>query len=143
MLLPNSPSLVADILRSLDPESILNGQNGEGSLATRPVAVEPAPASPGIKPGPEFKSIVHANLRAASQHVMRGHKAPSFRECSHPSCQNASNLIPYPVVVEEGMTDADLQVIFQQLVTTALEELAASPLPAQTSESWNKPELVS
>ena len=72
---------------------------------------------------------------------MRGHKALSFRECSRPSCRNASNLIPYPAVVEKGVTDADLEVIFQRAVTSALEEVAANPL--SVPEWWNEPELVS
>jgi hypothetical protein len=67
---------------------------------------------------------------------MRGHKASSFRECSRPSCRNASNLIPYPVVIEPGVTDTDLEAIFQRVVTAALEEVASNPVSVEVAPEW-------
>jgi hypothetical protein len=140
MPVTNSQSLVTNLLHS---ELIVSRQGGEDSPATHPAPDKPRALSGETQPGLELKSILRATLRAASQHVMRGHKAPCFRECSRPSCRNASNLIPHPVVVEKGVTDADLEVIFQRVLTAALEEVAAHPLSAQTPEWWNEPELVS
>ena len=140
MPVTNSRPLVTNLLRS---ELIAGGQGGEDSPAMHPAPDKPKPISGEAQLSPELKPILRATLRAASQHVMRGHKTPSFRECSRPSCRNASNLIPYPVVVEKGVTDADLEVIFQRVVTAALEEVAAHPLSGQTPEWWNQPELVS
>ena len=143
MPVPNSPSLVASLLRSLDPSLIGIRHEDEPGPALRPV---PAPAElpSEAQAGPDFKATVRANIHAAAQHVMRGHKAASFRECSRPSCRNASNLIPYPVVVEAGASDADLEAIFQRVVTAALEEVAANPIAVDTaSGGWNEPAFVS
>jgi hypothetical protein len=146
MPVPNSPSFVASLLRSLDPAPIGSRQEEEEiSLATRPAraSVEPS-ASAETQPGPDFRATVRANLRAAAQHVMRGHKTSSFRECSRPSCRNASNLIPYPVVIEPGVTDTDLETIFQRVVTAALEEVAFNPVSVETTpEWWNEPAFIS
>jgi hypothetical protein len=139
MPVPNSPSLVASLLRSLDPALIGIRHEEEPGPAMRPV---PAPAE--AQAGPDFKATVRANIHAAAQHVMRGHKAASFRECSRPSCRNASNLIPYPVVVKAGATDAELEAIFQRVVTAALEEVATHPIAAETSHGgWDEPAFVS
>ena len=140
MRVPNSSFLVANLLH---PEMIVSRQGDEDDLDVRPASSKPMSTSGETQPGPEFKSIIRANLRAASQHVMRGHKALSFRECSRPSCRNASNLIPLPLGVEKGVTDVDLEVIFQRAITAALEEVAARPLSTRMPEWWNEPELVS
>ncbi len=143
MSVPNSSFLVADLLRSLGPELIVSKQGGEDSRAMLPAPAKQTPTRGETQPGPEFKSTLRANLRAAARHIMRGHQTLSFRECSRPACLNASNMIPYPVVVEKSVTDADLEVIFQRVMTAALEEVAANPLSDQTPDGWNEPELVS
>jgi hypothetical protein len=142
MSVPNRPSVAASLP---DPALIGGKQEAERGPAARPA---PAPAEPPVKdetpPSLNFKEVVRANLHAAAQHAMLGHKAPSFRECSHSSCRNASNLVPYPVVVEKGVTDADLDEIFQRVVPAALEKAASSPAPIQMAPDWpDEPELVS
>ncbi len=142
MPVPNSPSLVASLLRALDPALIVSRQNAEYSPAMRPAPVKPS-ASAEAQSGLEFKAVVRANIHAAAQHVLRGHKALSFRECSRPSCRNASNLIPYPVVVEPGATDAELEEVFQRVVTAALEEVASNLVSVQAvPEWWSEPVFV-
>ena len=143
MPVPNSPLLVANLLYSPGPELTAGRQGGEDSPAIRLAPAKQMPAGGEAQPGSEFKSIIRANLRAASQHIMRGHKALSFRECSRPSCRNASNLIPHPMVVEKGVTDTDLEVISQRVITAVLEEVAANPLSVQTPDGWNELDLVS
>lgn len=142
MPVPNRPSLVAS---PLDPALIDGKQKTERGPAARPA---PAPAGPPVEaetqPGLNFKEVVRANLHAAAQHAILGHKARSFRECPHSSCRNASNLVPYPVVVERGVTDADLEEIFQRAVPAALEKAASNPAPfPMVSEPWGDPDLVS
>ncbi len=127
------PSLVASLL---DP-ALLGGQQ-KAELA-RPAPAEPSPARAETRPGPDFKEVVRANLHAAAEHAMLGHKAPSFRECPHPSCRNASNMVPYPVVWQAGVTDADLEEIFQRVVPAALEKAASSPSPMRME--MEEPEL--
>jgi hypothetical protein len=140
MSIPNSPSFVASLLRSLDPALIGRQEEEDFIPSERPASAE---LSAEAQTGPDFKSIVRANLRAAAQHVMRGHKAASFRECSRPSCRNASNLIPYPVFIEPGVTDTELEAIFQRVVTAALEEVAANPVSVETPpEWWNEPAFI-
>ena len=148
MPVPNSPLWVANLLGSPGPELIVSRPGGEDSPALRLAPARQMPTSGETQPGSEFKSIIRANLHAASQHILRGHKARSFRECSRPSCRNASNLIPHPVLVEKGVTekgvtDADLEVISQRVITAVLEEVAANPLSGRTPDGWNEPELVS
>lgn len=133
MPVPNRSSLAAGVP---DP-TLLGGKQ----KAQRAPAVHSAPAeSPRISPETgavlDFKEVVRANLHAAAQHAMLGHKAPSFRECSNLLCRNASNMVPYPVVVEAGVTDADLEEIFQRVVPAALEKVASSPAPAQAEPEW-------
>jgi hypothetical protein len=137
MLVPNSPSHVTSLHHPLDPALIGSRQEEEREPAVRRA---PAPAEPQVRamsrPGLAFKAVVRANLHAAAQHAILGHKAPSFRECPHASCRNASNLVPYPVVVEAGVTDADLEEIFQRVVPAALEKAAASPAPIRITPEW-------
>ena len=137
MPVPNRPSLLASLL---DPSVFIGGQEaGRDPAAMRPA---PAPAEPSSEAGPglDFRAVVRANLRAAARHVMRSHRGPSFRQCSRPSCRNASDLIPYPVVVEAGVTDAELEALFQRVVTAALEEVAANPALIETG--WEDPLFV-
>jgi hypothetical protein len=142
MPVPNSQSLVASLLSRLDPSLIGGRQEEEQSPAVRPTPVSTEPTGAETQSAPDFKTVVRANLRAAAQHILRGHTGRSFRECSRPACRNASNLIPYPVVVKPGVTDADLEAIFQRVVTTALEEMAADP--AQPAPEWmEEPAFVS
>ena len=78
MPIPNLPSLAASLLGS----SLLGGRKeAERGPALRPAPAEPLPASAETQSGPDFKEVVRANLHAAAQHAMLGHKAPSFREC--------------------------------------------------------------
>ena len=144
MSAPNRPSVAASLL---NPALIGGRQEAERNPAARPA---PAPAEQPAKAEPlpvNFKEVVRANLHAAAQHAMLGHKAPSFRECKHVSCRNASNLVPYPVVVEAGVTDEDLDEIFQRVVPAALEKAASSPAPIhpfRAAPEWpDEPELVS
>ena len=139
MPVPNSHSFVASLLRSLDPALIGRQEEEDFIPPGRPASAELS-AGTEVQTGPDFKSIVRANLRAAAQHVMRDHKAASFRECSRPSCRNASNLIPYPVLIEPGVTDTELEAIFQRVVTAALEEVAANPALIETG--WEDPLFV-
>lgn len=142
MPIPDRPSL---LIRLLDPTLLVGRQEVERDpAAARPAPVpaeEPSSSSAEARSGPEFKAIVRANLHAAARHVLRNHRGPSFRECSRPSCRNASDLLPYPVVVEEGATDAELEVAFQRVVTAALEEVAADPASIQMG--WEGPAFIS
>ena len=137
MPVPNSLPLVASLHRPLDSALIGSRQEEDRQPVLRLV---PAPAEPPARavsrPGLVFKEVVRANLHAAAQHAILGHKAPSFRECPHASCRNASNLVPYPVVVEAGVTDADLEEIFQRVIPAALEKAAASPGPIRITPEW-------
>lgn len=128
MPVPNRSSLVASVL---DPTLLGGKRKAQRTPAEPPRApIETAP------PVLDFKEVVRANLHAAAQHAMLGHKAPSFRECSNLLCRNASNMVPYPVVLEAGVTDADLEEIFQRVVPAALEKVASSPAPAQAEPEW-------
>lgn len=147
MSVPTSPSLVEIRPHLLEPALIGDRQEAERGPAAHPaqaqVQAEP-PVKAETRPSLDFKEVVRANTRAAAQHTILGHKAPSFRECSHPSCQNASNLIPHPVVMEGGVTDADLEEIFQRIVPAALEEAVSTRSQARTaSESQGEPAFVS
>jgi hypothetical protein len=82
------------------------------------------PAAPEPEPGPDFRSIVRANLRAAAQHAALGHKAPSFRRCPHASCKDANNLVPHLVPAELGVTDAELDAILGRAPAAALEAVS-------------------
>jgi hypothetical protein len=143
MPVPTSLSLVASLQSPLNP-ALIGGRQEEERPAASPAPV-PAPISARAEPvetGPavDFKEIVRANLEAAAQHAILGHEAPSFRECSRPSCRNASNLIPYPVVVEASVTETDLEEIFQRIVPAALEEAVSSPSPVRMAPEWqNEP----
>jgi hypothetical protein len=141
MFVPTRSSLVASLLNS---PRLGGKQEAERGPAVRPAPAEPRPASVETRPGLDFKQIVRMNLHAAAQHAMLGHKAPTFRECPYPSCRNASNMVPYPVVVEAGVTDADLDEIFERVVPAALEKAASSPSPVRTEPEWpDEPAFIS
>lgn len=127
MSAPSRPALLASLL----VPSLLVGRQEAGRGPS---------ASVGARPGLDFRAVVRANLRAAARHVLRNHLGPSFRECSRPSCRNASDLVPYPVVVEAGVAEAELEVIFQRVVTAALEEVTANP--ALIEMGWEDPVFV-
>lgn len=67
-------------------------------------------------PTPIVPRALRANLHAAARHVARGHEAPTFRDCSSSMCRDAANLLPYPMAVEPGATDAELDAIFQRSI---------------------------
>ncbi len=69
-----------------------------------------------IVPIPIAPRALRANLHAAARHVALGHEALTFRECSSLMCRDAANLLPYPMAVEPGATDADLDAIFQRAI---------------------------
>jgi hypothetical protein len=138
---PTRPSLEASFL---DPALLGGKQQAERNPVVRPAPAEPPPASAETRPGPDFKDVVRANLHAAAQHAMLGHKAPSFRECPHASCRNASNMVPFPVVLEASVTDADLDEIFQRVVPAALEKAASSPSLMRVEPEWpEEPAFIS
>ena len=137
MLLPNSSSLAASLDRPLDLALIGSRQAKDRAPAAHPAPAQAEPpVSAETRSDLDFKEVVRANLHAASQHAILGHESPNFRECSRPSCRNASNLIPYPVVLESGVTEADLQEIFQQIVPAVLEDTVSSPSPVRTAPEW-------
>lgn len=133
MFVPNRSSLVAGLL---DSPPLGGKQKSERGPAVRPAAAEPSPASAESQPTLDFKQVVRMNLHAAAQHAMLGHRAPSFRECPNPRCRNASDMVPYPVMVKAGVTDADLDEIFQRIVPAALEKAASSSSPAPAEPEW-------
>jgi len=98
----------------------------EEEIGPRPFAapIQKPSAGPEPEPGPDFQTIVRANLRAASQHAALGHKAPSFRQCPHVSCKDASNLVPHLVAAELGVTDAELDAILGRAPAAALEAVS-------------------
>lgn len=147
MPVPNSLSPVASLHRPLASALIGSRQEEERKPVAQPVPA-PVQAEPPVRtetrPAVDFTEVVRANLHAAAQHAILGHEGPSFRECSRPSCRNASNLIPYPVVVEASVTDADMMEIFQRIVPAALEEVASSPSPARMApELQDEPAFIS
>ena len=139
---PSRPSLLASLL---DPTLLIGRQEVESDPApTRPAPAEPPSSSAEVRPSLDFKAVVRANLRAAARHILRNHPGPSFRECLRPSCRNANDLIPYPAVVKPGVTEAELEAIFQRVVTAVLEELAANPAAIETAfEDWDDPAFIS
>ncbi len=75
----------------------------------------------------DFVAILRENLRAASQHTALGHASPSFRDCPHPMCCDAANLISYLPGGEAG-ADADLDAVFEK-VLSALDYGLFDPAP--------------
>jgi hypothetical protein len=143
MSVPISMSFAASLDRPLDSALIGSRLEEERHPAALPAPI-PVPVQVPVhqaepletQSGPDFKEIVRANLQAAAQHAMLGHEGPSFRECSRPSCRNASNLIPYPVVVEATVTEADMEEIFQRIVPAAMEEAASNSSAIRTAPEW-------
>lgn len=88
--------------------------------------IEPTLADIEAQMGSHFASILRENLRAASHHTARGHESILFRDCPHPRCCDAANLIPHLPRAEAGAaTDADLNEIFER-VLTALDSGSAA-----------------
>jgi hypothetical protein len=63
----------------------------------------------------DLVSSLRENLRAASQHLAMGHQSESFRDCLHPGCLDAANLIPHLDSVQEGAADGELDRIFDRV----------------------------
>jgi hypothetical protein len=93
----------------------------EAALRTRPAVSDLVPAvwsEPPLvgneaKSDPDFLRAVRANLQAASRHIQLGHRVQSFRDCSHPACRDAANLIP-SLEMEKGATEEELDAIFER-----------------------------
>lgn len=93
----------------------------EAALRTRPAVADLIPAvwsEPPLvgseaKSDPDFLRAVRANLQAASRHIQLGHRAQSFRDCSHPTCRDAANLVP-SLEIEKGATEEELDAIFER-----------------------------
>jgi hypothetical protein len=90
------------------------------ALAAAPV--EPPPAIPQMDLSAHFRAILRSNLRAAAQHIALGHEGPTFRQCHHGSCRDGSNLVPHLVATDLGITDAELDALFNR-APAALEML--------------------
>ncbi|HEV2852781.1 MAG TPA: hypothetical protein VHC97_08250 [Thermoanaerobaculia bacterium] len=115
-----SPYHPLDILligASLEEES---GSVVDLSPAAAPMT--PPAAVAETVPGLDFQGILRSNLHAAAQHAALGHQAPTFRQCLHGSCRDASNLVPYLVAAELGVTDAELDAMLNRTP-------AAPPVP--------------
>lgn len=90
-----------------------------------------------VGPIPIGPKVLRANLQAAAQHAALGHEAPTFRDCSRPTCQDAVNLIPYPVNIGPGATEAELDATSQrasdvgriQPLSTIPPFVSANPAP--------------
>ena len=65
---------------------------------------------------------LRANLHAAARHAALGHAGPSFRECSAPACIDAAKLIPRLDPVQEAATDAELDAILDEVITSLERE---------------------
>jgi hypothetical protein len=110
-------------------EGLLAGAVLEEMIQSRPVRrIEPTLAGVEARIGGDFVAILRENLRAASQHAAMGHESPSFRECPHPMCCDAANLISYLPGGEAGANDADLDAVFER-VLTALDYGLFDPAP--------------
>jgi hypothetical protein len=119
MVVPNPQALTLYDPRPFDVTLIDVTPEDKGEravLAKTQVAPPPVAAKPEPEPqsSPNSQAIVRANLRAAAQHAALGHEGRSFRECSHATCQNASNLIPHLVALEQEMTAAEPSPVFDQ-----------------------------
>lgn len=122
----SAPALVSEAKNYRRLDFLLIGASLEEERG--PVVVQAPAAAP--KPsrevrmdlGPQFRAILRLNLRAAAQHVSLGHEAPNFRQCSHACCRDADNLVPYLVPADLGITDAEMDAIFDR-ASAALEVL--------------------
>lgn len=74
---------------------------------------EPPLVGSEAKSDPDFLRAVRANLQAASRHIQLGHRVQSFRDCSHPACRDAANLVP-SLEIEKGATEEELDAIFER-----------------------------
>ena len=69
-----------------------------------------------------FLDTFRANLHAAARHASLGHVATSFRECHGPACIEATNLIPELDPAQGAATDAELEAILDQVLTSLERE---------------------
>ena len=95
------------------------GMSLEGELApSRTVAV------PEIRSGSDglFLTTLRANLHAAARHAALGHVGPSFRECTGPACREAAKLIPELDPDQGAATDAELDAILDDVLTSLERE---------------------
>jgi hypothetical protein len=112
-----SPSLPHDPLETLLVQRFLD----EAARRTRPALTdlvtaiwsEPQLLGNEQKSAPDFLRTVRANLQAASRHIQLGHGMQSFRDCSHPTCRDAANLIP-GLEIEREATEEELDAIFDR-----------------------------
>jgi len=117
MNVETSPSQSHDPLEALLVQRFLE----EAALRTRPAVSDLVPAvwselpllDTETKSDPDFLRTVRANLQAASRHIQLGHRVQSFRDCSHPACRDAANLIP-SLEMEKGATEEELDAIFER-----------------------------
>ena len=94
-------------------------------LGNLPLEAELAPA-----PAPEvaasrdvlFLDALRANLHAAARHAALGHTATSFRECSGPACMEAARMLPEIDPNQAAATDAELEAILDEVLTTLEKE---------------------
>ncbi|HEX6861676.1 MAG TPA: hypothetical protein VF414_02615 [Thermoanaerobaculia bacterium] len=86
--------------------------------ATRTFPVPEATASPDDL----FLTTVRANLHAAARHAALGHAGPSFRECAGPACREAAKLIPELDPDQGAATDAELDAILDDVLTSLERE---------------------
>jgi hypothetical protein len=78
--------------------------------------------------------VLRENLRAASKHLALGHESESFRDCLHPGCLDAANLIPHLDSVEEVAADGELDRIFDRVQAA----LAAGAFGDDASEQTSR-----
>ena len=69
-----------------------------------------------------FLEALRANLHAAARHAALGHKGPSFRECSGPACVEAANMLPELDPTQGAATDAELEAILDEVLTSLERE---------------------
>ena len=69
-----------------------------------------------------FLDTLRANLHAAARHAALGHAGPSFRECRGPACIEAAKLLPDLDHAEGAATDAELDAILDQVLTSLERE---------------------
>lgn len=86
--------------------------------------LSPPPPVPEAKAAPEGVSFatLRANLHAAARHAALGHVGPSFRECPGPACREAATLIPHLESLQAAATDAELDTILGEVLTSLERE---------------------
>ena|SRR5687767_2484796 len=89
---------------------------------------------PEVEAAPDglLLATLRANLQAAARHTTLGHAGPSFRECARPACIEAARLIPDLDPIQGAATDAELDAILEE-VLTSLEREGTSFLVSKPS----------